>query len=450
MQAADRNSHQQDVEAKEGPVGLDPGSTVWDVLVAGGGPAGAAAGLHAARLGLKTLVIEKDLHPRFHIGESMLPQASIAIQKLGLAAEVEALPQVAKYGGSFALGNETEFKDFDFEDSLTPDQPRTLNIERSVLDKALLDGASASGAQVMQNYRIRKIDHMETGRVELSLVSPEGTPLSVRGRHLLDATGQGTLVGHHLGNRRTLPDFKRIAFFNHFTGVKRRAGQKAGHPLIVMCKEGWFWLIAINETTTSIGFVMNSQDTKKLPVENAHALKWLIQRSPLVQQLAGEADASDTNGVTADFSYSCRPFAGPGFFLLGDAAAFIDPIFSTGVCMGLNSAIRAVDLVAEAEAGRCSWPAAYDQYARYVAGSSAPFFQLARMYYDHTFREMFLHGVGPLKMHLALISILTGNVFPRPSWAIRWRFELFKFFVRIHNYVPLVPRRPPFALLDEA
>ena len=145
MQAATRNSHQEAAGAEQSPVDRDPGSTVWDVLVAGGGPAGAAAGLHAARRGLKTLVIEKDLHPRFHIGESMLPQASIAIQKLGLAAEVEALPQVAKYGGSFALGNETEFKDFDFENSLTPGQPRTLNIERSVLDKCGAGVATSAG-----------------------------------------------------------------------------------------------------------------------------------------------------------------------------------------------------------------------------------------------------------------------------------------------------------------
>ena len=419
------------------------------MLIAGGGPAGAAAGLHAASLGLKALIIEKDQYPRFHIGESMLPQTSRALRRLGLGSLIQALPHMPKHGASFALGNETEVQDFDFQFGLIPEDSRTLNIERAPFDHALLESAAAAGASVMHGHRIRRIECLEAGRVELLLASPEGTDITVQGHHLLDASGQSSIVGHHLRTRRTLPDFKRVAFFNHFTGVARRPGQRAGHPLVVMCDEGWFWLIPINEEKTSIGFVMNSQDAKRLPVDHFHALDWLIQKCPLVRQQTRGALAPEINGVAADFSYTCRPFAGPGYFLLGDAATFIDPIFSSGVCMGLMSALKAVDLLASARAGKRSWPASYREYDRYISSSSSAFFALVHLYYQHSFRELFLHGVGPVRMHQAVISLLTGNVFPRPCWAIRWRLGLFKLFVRLQRFLPLVPRRPRFALLDE-
>ena len=429
-------------------VSSSTGGITWDVLIAGGGPAGAAAGLHAARLGLKALIIEKDRHPRFHIGESMLPQTSRALRRLGIEPLIQALPHVPKYGASFALGNETSLQDFEFRTGLIPEDSRTLSIERAPFDKVLLNSAAAAGASVMEGHRIRRIHRLEAGRVELVLASPEGPDITVRGDHLLDASGQGTLVGHHLRTRRTLPDFKRVAFFNHFTGVARRPGVKGGYPLAVMCDEGWFWLIPLNEEKTSIGFVMNGRDAKRIPVDYPHALDWLIQKCPLVREQTREALSPETNRVTADFSYSCRPFAGPGFFLLGDAATFIDPIFSTGVCMGLMSALKAVDLLAGARAGRCSWPSAYREYDRYISSSSSAFFDLAHLYYRHAFRELFLAGTGPLQIHRAVISLLTGNVFPRPCWAIRWRVELFKLFVRLQPFFPLASRRPRFALLD--
>ena len=149
-------------------------------------------------------------------------------------------------------------------------------------------------------------------------------------------------------------------------------------------------------------------EAKRLPVDNSLALNWLIQKCPLVRQQTRDALAPEINGVTADFSYSCRPFAGPGYFLLGDAATFIDPIFSSGVCMGLMSALKAVELLAAARAGKCSWPASYRDYDRYVSSSSSAFFDMVHLYYQHSFRELFL--LSPCIFPIISIAINSSSL----------------------------------------
>ena len=153
--------------------------------------------------------------------------------------------------------------------------------------------------------------------------------------------------------------------------------------------------------------------------------------------------------MLADFSYRCAPFAGPGYFLVGDAATFIDPIFSTGVCMGMMSG---------AEAGRSILAAVREgkdparlrkRYIRFIDESSAAFFRLVDLYYDHSFRELFLSGQGPLEVHRAAMSILAGNVFPRPAFALRWRFRLLGFFAWFNRYVQIAPKQERFSLLAE-
>jgi flavin-dependent dehydrogenase len=428
--------------------GIREGS--WDVLIAGGGPAGAGAGLYAARKGLKVLIIDKDEHPRFHIGESMLPQTAWAWRKLGLEGRIQELPHMPKYGGSFALGHERETEDFEFENNMIPGDPRTLNIERAPFDRVLLEAAEEAGATVLRRHRIRKIAHLAAGQVRLIISPPEGEDFTVEGHHLLDASGQGTLVGHHLQTRRTLPSFKRVAFYNHYTGVPHREGTKAGNPLIVMCEEGWFWLIPISREKTSVGFVTNGSDAKRLPVEKDRALEYLLARCPMVHDLTRDASAPEINMVAADFSYTCRPYAGPGYFLLGDAATFIDPMFSTGVCMGLMSSLEAVDLLIAGRTGKRSLTSAYRRYDRYIAGSSGVFFDLVHLFYDHAFREVFLHGMGPVNVQGALTTVLAGTIYPRLPWSVRWRLELLKTVVRMNRFVPMVPRRPRFSLLDPA
>jgi 2-polyprenyl-6-methoxyphenol hydroxylase-like FAD-dependent oxidoreductase len=154
-----------------------------------------------------------------------------------------------------------------------------------------------------------------------------------------------------------------------------------------------------------------------------------------------------TNDVLADFSYTCRPYAGPGYFLVGDAAAFLDPIFSTGVTLAMMSGIEAARQTIRLVRRETSRARARREYVRYIDAGSRPLWRLIRSFYQHSFRELFLNGTGPLQVHRAVISILAGQVFPRPRWCLRWRLRLFEVFLQLNKWLPLVPRRPRFSLL---
>jgi 2-polyprenyl-6-methoxyphenol hydroxylase-like FAD-dependent oxidoreductase len=265
----------------------------------------------------------------------------------------------------------------------------------------------------------------------------------------MDCSGHGTIVGRHLGTRKTFddPNLQKVAYFEHFDHVERPPGEATGHPCIVMCEEGWFWLIGLNETRTSVGFVTRPEFVKTLGVPADRLLAWAVARCPAVRHRMRDAVGPDTNRVLSDFSYRCRPYAGPGYFLVGDAGCFLDPIFSTGATLAMMGAQAAAGGAIAMLRGQITPQRARARYLKFVDHSTGIFWRMIRGYYHHSFRELFMQGAGPLQVHKAIISILAGQVFPRPAWALRWRMWMFHCMVRAQKIVPLVPRREPFSLL---
>lgn len=418
----------------------------YDAIIIGGGPAGATAGLVLARAGLRALILEKQSFPRFHIGESMLPRCNLALRELGLEDKVRQLPHVRKFGGEFAMGDGTDSARFQFSDRFNKGTPtETFNIERSHLDTLLLNSATEAGAELRQ-ATVKSIVKLEDGDVAVAL--DDGT--QIHGKWLLDASGQWAVVPRHLKTRQPFADkhLQKVAYFSHFEGVQRLPGCEEGHPCIVMADEGWFWIIPVNEKLTSVGLVIDAGVARQVGVPATKMLRWGIDRCPFVRQRCGQANIPADNEVISNFSYTCRPYAGPGYFLLGDAAAFLDPIFSTGATLGIISAQFAAQRVIELVRGRIQPAQARRRYIRFFEKSTAVFWKLIRRYYDHSFRELFLEGQGPLEVHRAVLAILAGNVFPRPKWALRWRLKLFYAFVWLNRRRRQVTPRPRFSLVQ--
>jgi len=418
----------------------------YDVVIAGGGPAGSTTGLVLARAGFSVCILEKDKHPRFHIGESILPRNMALLQELGLEPELRKLPHLPKYGAEFGMGNDFVTRKFGFADGLLPGFA-VFNIERAHLDKMLLDQARAAGADVFEETPVKEIVTLAHDKVRVRTATSE-----VSGRVLIDASGTGTVIGRHLNIRRNFkdPNLQKVAHFEHFEGVERPAGMETGHPGIIMCEEGWFWLIGLTETKTSVGFVSRPSFTKTLNIHPKRLLSWAVQRCPVVRHRMRNAVGPRENIVLSDFSYRCRPYAGDGYFMVGDAACFLDPIFSTGVTLAMMSGKHTADLVTGLLQGRTTPQAARRSHIRFVNDSCRPFWRLIRAYYGHSFRELFMEGQGPFQMQRAIISILAGQVFPTPIWSLRWRHMAFAMCVRLQKHFPLVPRREPCRLLDQA
>lgn len=416
----------------------------YDVIVVGGGPAGATAAMALARKGFRVVVLERDMHPRFHIGESFLPRNFKLLRDLGLRERLQVLPQTFKPGAEFAMGHGKDpGSRFRFTQMLGKAEHRAFNIERAPFDAMLFETARDAGAEMRQNTAVKGILQLEEG--DIAIQTSDG---KMTAKFLIDASGQATVVGRHLKTRKVLEHHQKVAYFGHFENVERLEGEDAGSPSFAMCREGWFWIIPLNETKTGIGVVMDAKAARSVECPADQMLRWAIERCPMVRQRTRNAVFPDRNGVGADFSYRCDPYAGPGYFLVGDAAAFIDPIFSTGVCLGMMSAVEAAEGIEAITRRGISPTRIRRKYIRFVRGSSSWFFKMIDMYYQHSFRELFLHGKGPLQMREAVIALLAGNVFPKPSFAVRWRMRLFELFVKLQRYHAIAPRREDFSLLD--
>lgn len=409
----------------------------YDAVIIGGGPGGSSAAMYLRRAGKSVVVLEKERFPRFHIGESLLPYNRTIFSELGLLPKIEAAGLLKKWGAQFHLGNGSKNLKLVFRNGKFTREPMAIQVERARFDKILLDHAREAGAEVQEGCAVTAYK-IEEDRVTVAVETDTGVQRTITGRFLIDASGRGNFTGNVEKLREVHPKLKKLAVFGHFSGVKVDAGESGGDTVIVRLENKWFWLIPLSAEKTSVGCVMDADEFARTKQPPQAVFEHLVQGSTEMRERMRLASLVGPIQTTSDFSYKNRRLASARLLRVGDAAGFMDPIFSAGVYLAMYSGKLASGMVVEALAAGDNGEERFKRYEKRVFAAMKYYWQLVEGYYTTPFMELFLEPREKFNIPSAVTALLAGEI--EGGWMIRWRLALFFFLIKLQARFPLVPR----------
>jgi flavin-dependent dehydrogenase len=388
-----------------------------DVLVIGGGPAGSTAAILLAQRGYEVVLVEKARHPRFHIGESLLPANLPLFERLGVGDRMRAIG-MEKWGAEFTSSWDGRHQEFRFTQAWDKSLALAYQVRRSEFDEILIRRAAEMGAHVLEGCRAREVVFLEGGRrARVEVTQEDGGGASFEARHLIDATGRDTFLGDRLNAKRRNRKHNSAAMYAHFKGAHRATGRRAGNIGIFWFDHGWLWSIPLADGNTSVGAVVwpSYMKTRKVPVREFF-LATIELCPPLAERLRA-AQLSTEVEATGNYSYGCDHSHGANYFLVGDAYAFIDPVFSSGVMLAMTTAAAAAAAIDECRRHPEREARALKHYDRLVRHGPRQFRWFIYRVTNPTMRELFLGPRNLWRMREALLSVLAGDIFGNtPIW----------------------------------
>jgi len=385
----------------------------------------------------RVLLLEKEHFPRFHIGESMLPCTMPLIEQLGAMPRLKAADFLPKYAAEFVTADGSLRRRYAFADGLVAGPGSAFEVERSEFDKLLLDNAAEQGVEVRQGMQVIRFELDRARGVDVVARAEDGSETPFHAQMLIDATGQSSLLAGRLGLREMDQELKNFAVFSHFEGATRYAGDEEGDISVVLVPEGWWWVIPLRNNRTSVGLVGPSRNLRGQKPDEAYFAAQIAQTPFLRERLANATRVAPVRSVS-DYSYVSRKFAGDRFLLVGDAAAFIDPVFSTGVYLGMVGAFRAAEAVSAALAKKNFDRSQFVAYEREVAKSVATYRRFVKGFYTPEFVEVLMAPSDWLSLRAAITSLLAG--FGVDRFEVNWRVLVFRAIARVNKKLELVPR----------
>ena len=389
-----------------------------DVLVIGGGPAGATVGALLAQKGHKVVVLEKEHHPRFHIGESLLPANLPLFEKLGVADAIKAIG-MEKWGAEFVSPwHDSKSQTFQFADAWDKSMPFSYQVRRSEFDEILIRNATRLGAEVIEGCKVKGVDFApDHSGATVQAQHDDGRIEQWRARFVVDASGRDTVLGKQFDIKRRNPKHNSSALYGHFTGASRHPGQDEGNITIFWFDHGWFWFIPLADGFTSVGAVVWPHYLKSRSKPVRDFFLDTIAMCPALTERLAQATLSSEVEATGNFSYACERTHGPNYLMIGDAFTFIDPVFSSGVMLAMQGGFvgaDTVDICLREPAKAASALARFDKQVRLGPKEFSWFIYRVT---NPTMRDMFMGPSNIWRVKEALLSMLAGDIFGKtPIW----------------------------------
>jgi flavin-dependent dehydrogenase len=410
---------------------LDMTESVSDVFVIGGGPAGSTAAALLAMHGRRVTLADKDVHPRFHIGESLLPQSVPLFRRLGVLEEVERIG-VPKLGADFVSQYHGRTHTFWFAKAFDESLPSSFHVARAEFDKVLITRAADCGVDVVQGCEVTAATRDDSTGVWTLEGRHAGLPRRWHARYVLDASGRDTFFAGRQGWKVANPDHTSAAMFTHYAGVPRSTGPDAGNIQLYWFAHGWFWAIPLNRDITSIGAVCWPQYLKSRTGPIERFFDDTVSMAPdLARRLEGATRAADIT-ATGNYSYKSSRIGGPGYLLIGDAYGFVDPLFSTGVLLAMESAASAADRVHRLLDTGTLEGELMREHAGYVDQAMQQFEWLIHRMPNPIMRDLIMMPDERIRARRAVmckravISLLSGDVFGNSLALMREHLRNFK------------------------
>src|SRR6185312_14472208 len=395
-----------------------------DVLVIGGGPGGSTAAALLARAGRKVIQLEKAHHPRFHIGESLLPMNMPIYERLGVMDKIKAMG-VFKPGADFEARNERGYNTYLFARALGHSPPNAYQVWRQDFDKMLFDHARECGADGREGHEVTAVEQRGSRETVVEVKTDDGRNYRVQARYLLDASGRDAFMASKLHIRKKNPKHQSAAIFGHFHDVEFRPGSDKGNISIYNFEYGWMWMIPLPNDVMSVGAVCRPDYLKQRRGRTKEfLLETLQQNTALGARMTKAKLIYDEVRVTGNYSYDATKIGGPGWMLVGDAFVFLDPVFSSGVYLATSGAEQTVALVNEALEHPERERALQRKLERRLRAGMRRFAFFIYRFNSPVMRHLFQNPRNDWQVEQGVISMLAGDLFD--SWPVRLRLYLFR------------------------
>jgi flavin-dependent dehydrogenase len=396
---------------------------VCDVAVIGGGPAGSTAAALLARRGYKVIALEKARHPRFHIGESLLPMNLPIFERLGVLDKVRALG-VFKPGADFEANNERGYNTYAFARAIGNSPPHAYQVWRQDFDKMLYEHARESGADAREGQEVLKVDQKNSRESLLEVRADDGRSYSIQARYVIDASGRDALMASKNKLRRKNDRHQSAAIFGHFRGAERRPGEDAGNISIYRFDHGWMWMIPLPDGVMSVGAVCRPEYLKQRRGRTLEFLLETLYQNAGLKRRMERAELIGEVRVTGNYSYDSTRMGGPGWVLVGDAFAFLDPVFSSGVYLAMSGAEQAAAVVDESLREPARERTLLRGLEKRQRAGMARFSFFIYRFNGPVLEQMFRAPRNDWQLEQGVISMLAGDLFDTPK--VLRRLRLFK------------------------